>query len=387
MNLLVGQASLSLLLQLTLLDLDSLCSAIVLAYLRTHTSPIGSLYIPLSNIPRADLNLRPELVPVLSNANLNPSDLITLSDLPPMSSIASQLPPEKTRWILVDHNAMMNSDLHKIYSKRLVGCIDHHEEENAVPKNCEEEPRIVRKSGSCMTLVVEYCKDAWNGYNRANHKEAVTWNAQVARVALGPILIDTSNLGNKAETTPADADAIKYLESWIKAEPDSKYDRDDYYHVVSEAKQDIGDLSLPDILRKDYKQYTESGSMKVGIASVVRGLQFLIDKAGGKEKFLEAVKGFAKERDLSILSIMTKSNPGGRFARELLVWAADEKGVASAKKFEVDSREKLGLKEWEGGSLNIDGGDQEQRCWWQERVENSRKQVAPLMRAAIAEIG
>jgi exopolyphosphatase len=127
--------------------------------------------------------------------------------------------------------------------------------------------------------------------------------------------------------------------------------------------------------------------MKVGIASVVRGLQFLIDKAGGKEKFLEAVKGFAKERDLSILSIMTKSNPGGRFARELLVWAADEKGVASAKKFEVDSREKLGLKEWEGGSLNIDGGDQEQRCWWQERVENSRKQVAPLMRAAIAEIG
>ena len=384
MNLLVSQANLSLLLQLTLLDLDSLCSAVVLAYLRTHTSPIGSLYIPLSNLPREDLNLRPELIPVLSNANLKPSDLITLSDLPPMSSIASQLPPEKTRWILVDHNVMMNSDLHKIYSKRLVGCIDHHTEENAVPKDCGEEPRIVRKSGSCMTLVVEYCKDAWNGYNRANHKEAVTWNAQVARVALGPILIDTSNLGNKAETTPADAVAIKYLESWIKAEPDTKYDHDHYYHVVSEAKQDIGDLSLPDILRKDYKQYTESGSMKIGIASVVRGMQFLVDKAGGKEKFLETVKCFAKERDLSILSVMTKSNTGGRFARELLVWAADEKGVASAKKFEVDSREKLGLKEWDSGSLNIDGVDQGQRCWWQERVENSRKQVAPLMRAAIA---
>jgi exopolyphosphatase len=144
---------------LTLLDLDSLCSAVVLAYLRTYTSHIGSLYIPLSNLPSADLALRPELIPVLSNANLKPSDLITLSDLPPMNTIASQLPPEKTRWILVDHNAM-DGELSKIYGKRLVGCIDHHAEENAVPKDCREEPRIVRKSGSCMTLVVESCKDA-----------------------------------------------------------------------------------------------------------------------------------------------------------------------------------------------------------------------------------
>ena len=380
------QVNLSLFYQLILSDLDSLCSAVVLAYLRTHTSPIGSLYIPLSNLPRADLALRPELIPVLSHANLKPSDLITLSDLPPLKTMASKLPPENTRWILVDHNAM-RGEMGKIYGKQLVGCIDHHAEENVVPKDCGEQPRIVRKCGSCITLVLEFCKDAWDGIARDNHKEAEVWNRELAQVALGPILIDTSNLENKAETTPTDVDAIEYLESWVKSDPDSKYNRDDYYRVISEAKQDIGNLSVPDMLRKDYKEYgDDKRALNLGITSTVRSMSFLIDEAGGKEKFLETVKGFASERDLSILSLMTKSNAGGKFERELFVWASDEQGVAAAKKFEANATKTLGLKEWENGFLDIDEEKHWQRCWWQERVENSRKQVAPLMRTAIAEV-
>jgi exopolyphosphatase len=367
-----------------LVDLDSLCSAVIFAYLRTQSSPTNSLYIPLSNLPRADLDLRPELIPVLSSANLKPSDLLTLSDLPPLQKIASNLPSENTRWILVDHNAM-RGEVGNIYGKRLSGCIDHHVEENAVPGNCGEEPRIVKKCGSCTTLVVEYCKDAWNGLAKDDHKEAEGWNRELARMALGPILIDTSNLGNKAESTPADTDAIEYLESWIKSEPGSKYDRDEYYNIISEAKQNVDDLSLPDILRKDYKQYGEEGSLVLGIASAVRGMKFLIDKAGSKEKFVEVLKGFAKERDLSILSLMTKTNnASGEFVRELLVWTSGENGFRAAKNFEADSTEPLGLKKWENGSLDIDAKEQWLRCWWQERVENSRKQVAPLLRTAIA---
>jgi exopolyphosphatase len=365
-------------------DLDSLCSAIILAYLRSHSSPTDTLYIPLSNLPRPDLDLRPELIPVLSHANLKPSDLLTLSDLPPMKTITSKLPPENTKWILVDHNAM-RGEMNKIYGKRLAGCIDHHAEEHAVPKDCGEEPRIVKKCGSCTTLVVDYCKEAWNEMRKDN-QNAKSLNRELAQIALGPILIDTSNLGNKAETTPADGDAIEYLESWIKSEPGIKYDRNEYYNTISEAKQDIGGLSLRDILRKDYKQYGEEGSIVLGITSIVRGMQFLVDKAGSKEKFVQALKDFAKERDLSMLSLMTKSNPNGGFARELLIWASDAKGVAAAKKFEADSTETLGLTEWEKGSLNIDEKDQWQRCWWQERVENSRKQVAPLIRNAITEV-
>ena len=61
-------------------DLDSLCSALLFAYFRTHTPP-HTLHIPLSNLPRADLALRPELNAVLNPAGLKPEDLVTLSDL------------------------------------------------------------------------------------------------------------------------------------------------------------------------------------------------------------------------------------------------------------------------------------------------------------------
>ena len=65
-------------------DLDSLCSAVVLAYLRTcaPTSKSDTLYIPLSNIPRAELSLRTELIPVLSHANIKPSMDISSPKIP-----------------------------------------------------------------------------------------------------------------------------------------------------------------------------------------------------------------------------------------------------------------------------------------------------------------
>ena len=62
-------------------DLDSLCSAVVFAYLRSHTQPKNTLHIPLANIPREDLSLRPELTKALSYAGVGSEDLLTLSDL------------------------------------------------------------------------------------------------------------------------------------------------------------------------------------------------------------------------------------------------------------------------------------------------------------------
>lgn len=367
------------------IDLDSLCSAIVLAYLRTYASSSkhNTLYIPLSNLPHADLALRPELIPVLSRANLKPSDLLTLSDLPRLSQISSKLPAEKTRWILVDHNALQG-ELGRIYGTRVVGCIDHHDEEGKVPRECVEEPRVVRKSGSCSSLVVEHCREAWDALSKkAEDKESVSWDAELAQLALAPILIDTTNLTDKNKVTPTDIEAVEYLESKIRAEPAIQFNSEEHFKVVSAAKSDIGGLSLPDILRKDYKQWNEAGDVKLGISSVVKDMQFLIDKAGNEEKFFTALEDFCRERDLSVYSIMTTSQKDGKFQRELFVWGLGERGVEAAKKFEASFKEELGLQQWSDGLLDLDDGKQWRRCWWQHRVENSRKQVAPMMRTAI----
>ncbi|TAQ91593.1 hypothetical protein B7494_g106 [Chlorociboria aeruginascens] len=370
-------------------NLDSLCCAVVLAYLRTYaiTSKSNTFYIPLSNIPSTDLTLRPELLKILSHANLVPSDLITLSDLPPISQKPFKLLPENTKWILVDHNALQG-ELGKLFGKRLTGCIDHHEEEHKVPAECVDEPRIVQKSGSCSSLVVEYCKRAWDALalkSEPNNGEAASWAADLARLALGPVLIDTNNLTSKSKTTPVDISATEYLEKWIRAKAGQNYNREEYFNEISNAKEDIGHLSLSGILRKDYKQWTGANeSINLGVSSVVKDMQFLIDKAGGKEEFFNTLKEFAEKRGLEICSIMTTSHPDGKFRRELLVWVMNEKGLEAARKFEKDSMDKLELKKWGEGGLDLDGEKQWRRCWWQNRLDNSRKQVAPLMTAAMA---
>lgn len=274
-----------------------------------------------------------------------------------------------------------------LYSKRVVGCIDHHDEENGVPRDCGKEPRVIRKSGSCSSLVVDYCKEAWNDLStRSESKETTAWDAELSYLALGPIVIDTTNLTNNF-VTPIDIEAAKYVESLIRGELGDRFNREKYFKEVVAAKEDIGRLSLPDILRKDYKQWTEGGSINLGISAVVKDLKFLIEKAGSKEKLFEALKEFADERDLSIVSIMTTSHQDGQFKRELLAWAMNDRGIKAIRKFEEDSTKQLRLRTWGDGSLDSDQGKQWRRCWWQDRIDNSRKQVAPLMRNAIANGG
>ncbi|KAL2070778.1 hypothetical protein VTL71DRAFT_13804 [Oculimacula yallundae] len=367
-------------------DLDSLCSAVVLAYLRTYASKstTDTLYIPLSNIPYSDLSLRPELLPVLSRANLKPSDLITLTDLPYLTPTA-QIPPEQTGWILVDHNSLLG-ELGKIYSSRVVGCIDHHDEEHKVPRDCGDEPRVVKKSGSCSSLVVEYCREAWDALSaKSDEQETAKWDAELARLALGPVLIDTSNLQNEAKTTDVDVEALKYLEKKIAAGEEEAYNGESYYKEIWKAERDVEGLSLVDLLRKDYKQWGE-GDVHLGVSSVVKGMDFLLAKAENQEEFFMTLEEFSRERDLSICSVMTRFSPksGDGFGRELFVWAFDDKGVKALKKFEADSSDSLGLETWMNGSLDSEENGLWRNCWHQKRVENSRKQVAPMLRASMA---
>ena len=296
-----------------------------------------------------------------------------------MADRSSQLNPNKTGWLLVDHNALQGA-LGEIHGAKVVGCIDHHDEEGKVPKDTGDEPRIVRNSGSCSSLVVESCKGAWDAlYENSTSKEEKAWDTELAYLALAPVLIDTTNLTTESKVTSADTDAVTYLESRI-TDLDPTFTVENYFEEISIAKDDIGGLSLPDILRKDYKQWTEAASTIVGICSIVKDLRFLVEKAGSEDDFLEILRNFATERDLSVVSIMTTANRDGEFRRELFVWGLNDRGIDVAKKFETESIEKLGLETW--GAMNADGNGQFRRCWWQKRIENSRKQVAPMLRAA-----
>ena len=127
---------------------------------------------------------------------------------------------------------------------------------------------------------------------KSDDNEIVLWDAQLASLALAPILIDTTNITNEHKVTDADVNATKYLVSLISAEPGTRFDRNEYFKKITAAKNDIGHLSLPDILRKDYKQWTEAGSVNLGISSVVKDIPIFDRQSRQQSKVLCSGEGF-----------------------------------------------------------------------------------------------
>lgn len=388
-------------------------SSVLYAYLRSMEPPHNAftpLYVPVTNIPAEDIQLRPEYLAIFRHANIDPGHLITLDDLPNMSVIQSKLRPENTKWILVDHNTLQGQ-LGNIYSHRVAGVIDHHEDEGKIPQDTAPEPRIIEKSGSCTSLVTEYCRQAWdlaslsaresgaaNAQSDGNLSDDDTvtklWDAQVAQLGLASILIDTNNLQSKEKTTKHDKQAVKYLEAKIMECPQLSlgYDRARFFAEIETAKKDIGAMPLHGILRKDYKQWDEGGQ-RLGISSVVKPIDFLIKKAGDEaatsdspeEAFFKELRSFSQERGLGMYAIMTTfSSPSGKHQRELLVWSFNEPSMSAAKKFATDSSETLGLEAWQAdNSIQHHNEGEWLKVWRQGNVRQSRKQVAPLLRQAM----
>ncbi|KAI1461339.1 DHH phosphoesterase [Annulohypoxylon moriforme] len=385
-------------------DLDSLCSTLFLAYFRSHMPPYVP-HVPLLHLHRKDLTLHPEFRSVLMRAGgkmvlKGGDDLVTMSELPGTLGVGA-LKPEDTRWVLVDHN-VMTGHLVKRFGDKVVGCVDHHDDEGVVPRDAEL--RVIEKAGSCMSLVVEQCRETWEALAKGDEvvvdregqlvgedgevvveveveKDAakkMEINAQLAYLALAPILVDTANLGNKDKTTAHDERAAEIVEGYIRTDIRTKY-----FTEISSQKEDVSLMSIDDILRKDYKEWLE-GRLKLGTSSAPQPFTFLVSQAGGIGKLTESLRGCMKRNHLDVMVVLTTSkNNKGEFVRELLVFVRSLPNVVTAVKefMEGEGKEKLGLQTYEEGRL--DGQDEQgtwKRCWRQERVEFSRKQIAPMLR-------
>jgi exopolyphosphatase len=364
-------------------DLDSLCSALALAYLRTHTPPNHTLHIPLANLHRPDLALRPELGAVLHRAGVQLDDLLTLSELE-----QAHVKPEDTRWVLVDHNALTGTVKEK-FASRVVGCVDHHDDEGTVPHDVEGEPRLLEKCGSCMSLVLQYGTDTWTALPWAKDAGGNVegdgkkeWDAQLGFLALGPILIDTTNLTSKDKTTPIDTQAVEFAEKLV-GKTGLPYDREAYFKEITELKEDLSRMSYRDVFRKDYKKWTDNG-LTLGASGVPQGIDYLLEKIGDTDEFLSALRKWAEEEELDIACLMITMHPGGEFAREGLLWGFNERAVQAVRAFVDKNGDTLGLETWGDGMLDETSGEKEWRaCWRQTSLQYSRKQVAPMLRKAM----
>lgn len=309
---------------------------------------------------------------------------------------------EETRWVLVDHNVLTGA-LAKAFGNGdgegrgvVDGCIDHHDDEGVVPPDARL--RVIEKCGSCMSLVVEECAKAWEALGeeekggKSEDGDMKKINAQLAKLALAPILIDTTNLGDANKTTPRDERAVAVAEAWIADAADS-YDRAKFFAELSALKADLSPLSIYDILRKDYKEWVEEGngsSLKLGTSSIAQPIAFLVDKAGGEEELVKELEAWATRKELDVVALLTACEKDGVFMRDLLVWARNGPEVVKAVKglFEGNGKETLGLSTWGEGRLDAEDGEGSwRRCWRQAGLRYSRKQIAPMLREALKGVG
>lgn len=378
-------------------DLDSITCALVYGYIQSskiEAKRTGRLVVPIANLPASDLPLRTELTTLLKHAGIKPSDLITLDDLG-----TDPLPLDKTDWTLVDHNALQGQ-LGERYRSRVVGVIDHHEDDQAVPKDAAL--RVIEKCGSCNSLVANSQRETWQSLGSMVSASVVglgqddiliddfayasTWDGQVAKLSLGAILIDTGNMEIGSKVTDHDRKAVRYLEAKINVSPKlgKDYDRTKFFSEIHDAKMDIESLSLDDIFRKDYKEWQE-GDLTLGMSSVVQSYSYLQGKG---EDLQAAVKEFAKKKLLNLFAVTTSGHDeSGQFYKEILLTAmGGEKATAAVERFVAISKDDLQLSDRIGVQWSAPS-DKEisfQHLWNQGNTKASRKQVAPFLRKAMS---
>lgn len=393
-------------------DLDSFASSLLYAYLSSPgpTQSQQSTILPILPIPRADLNLRPEFIYLLSELRIPKQDLIFIDDIPtPILTGAGGSASAKNEVVLVDHNTLQE----KIFppTKTVVkGVIDHHKDEG---KYLDADPRIIEVSGSCVSLVTNWGKSKWGDWgNGPGVKEA-------AKLALAAILIDTGNM--KMRVTPHDRSAVEFLESKLggggvgiigddegDASVKEPWNSTNFFLKLSEAKSSLDSLSTYDILRKDFKSFTTTSppntnqnssdrvtpTLILGISSVVKPLSYLTSpRRGGPEAFLSALSKFAQERNLDVAAVMPSftDKATGEFSRELLVWEISEEAHRAEymKQFMKWAESKEGamglqpLGKEEGLLRRLEDGEGRRMVWRQENTAMSRKQVAPGMRGCL----
>lgn len=429
-------------------DLDSIISAIIYSYCANNRRPTINPrpHIPLINLPNVPAGselyrLRPEFVTALWLSTNSPAlsrderfenasesagkilreHLVTVADFAQSLKGRSGVDKIIVDAMMVDWNALPIRDGEKgsgsvagleEVSFRTVGCIDHHVDEEFVPPReslQQGQPMIIQAGpGSCSSLITNELESSglWAAcLGTSSAKEM----AQIAKLALAAMLIDTSNLTAKGKVTAVDIRAVGFLRTFVDS-VHGKWEVEAFYQQILTAKKNSLDLlKFEEILDRDYKDWTETTrssktSLKLGFCSSVKPICWLIEKAGGCLEFLERTKNFAAadNKQLDVVVVMSSfTSADDQFSRELFIGATAHESIAvdCINAFIEQDSSELGLENWKSvDKEKIELDDKEitssldgeaglwSRLWLQTNSTASRKQVAPMLRSAVAKL-
>ncbi|KAI8089582.1 uncharacterized protein BX664DRAFT_359121 [Halteromyces radiatus] len=349
-------------------DLDSIISAVLLAYLKQQqVSSSNTLYIPLVKVPFRDLALRPEVTYVFNRAGINATKLICIDhvDLSYWKNNNNKLDI-----ILVDHNRLTPPLEDLGQHCQVIGVVDHHVDEGVY---LDASLRWIEMVGSCTSQVVLIFKEE---ITRLSNKQTV------ATLALAPILVDTIGLRwALGKTTQKDMDAFNIIGPLVFGDDTSTnginhQEAMQYYDDIEKIKSQVDHLCTRDLLRKDYKEWTING-YTVGTSSISWYFKAWIDR-DGYDQLVKDVWAFVDERQLDMLLILSsydhsKELEDGVYERELAFFVKNHRLINIKESMERDLN--VGLSTF----LSVRKHDPCVEFYNQRNIKLSRKQIWPLV--------
>ncbi|XP_007088155.1 exopolyphosphatase PRUNE1 isoform X1 [Panthera pardus] len=259
-------------------DLDSMVSALALAFYLAKTTETEEVFVPVLNIKRSELPLRGDNVFFLQKSHI-PESLLIFRDEIDLHALhqAGQL-----TLILVDHHVLPKSD--SALEETVAEVLDHRPIEQRHCPPCHISVELV---GSCATLVTE----------RILQGAPEILDRQTAALLHGTIILDCVNMDLKVgKATPKDSRYVEKLEALFPDLPE----RNDIFDSLQKAKFDVSGLTTEQMLRKDQKTICRQG-IKVAISAIYMDLEAFLQRSG----LIADLHAFCQAHNCDVLVAMT----------------------------------------------------------------------------------
>ncbi|XP_007485463.2 exopolyphosphatase PRUNE1 isoform X1 [Monodelphis domestica] len=332
-------------------DLDSMVSALTLAFYLENTSESKAAFVPVLNIPHSELALRGESVFLLSELNIPESSLIFRDeiDLHALHQIG------QLTLTLVDHHILPSSD--KSLENAVTEVLDHRPLEKQYPHSCSVTAELV---GSCATLVTERILQG--------KPEILDW--QTAALLHATIILDCVNMAPEAgKVTPKDSKYVAQLEALF---PDLS-SRSNIFESLQKAKFDVSGLTTEQMLRKDLKTISGDSTM-LAISAIYMDLEVFLQRSN----LTAELDSFCQAHGYDALVAMTITfNPHNEPVRHLVVFCPSvdlQNTICEA--LEYSHCPPLNLTPAPTPHPNL-------RAYLQGNTLASRKKVLPILRDAL----
>lgn len=311
-------------------DLDSMASALSVAYFK-HCVALSDktkeqrVFVPMINIPRTDLRLRPEVIRAFEIAfREDAAEMLQASDLfariPFRDEVMLDVLAERNdlHIILTDHNRL--APFQSAFGDKVSGIYDHHADEGMYKKSYD---RVIDSVGSCCTLAARLWME--------EPDLMVTYMPrELSLLLLEAIIVDTASLSSSV-TTETDKSAAKFLYQRLGRDR-SRDARKEYYKALademSSAKKLLRQLKSDELLRRDCKEI-EVESVKIAISTIswsIDGSDGWIardDRGAGLEESAKKIAGeivrFARKRTLDMVLLLLRKGKGDLYERQIVV--------------------------------------------------------------------